>query len=1347
MLFKDENNYKIHRIRVIHIYEADYNLILAVKWRQALYHAEKLNWLNPGQYGSRPRRNAWDPVFLEVYQTEISRASRKSLIQTNYDASSCYDRIIPNLAALVSQKFGVASTVVLVNTRTLEKAQYKIRTELGLSDSGYQHCMAHPIYGTGQGSSNSPIIWCFISSVLFDSYESQATGAIYETPDRTTQIKLFMLGFVDDSNGQTNNFLSDIQPTPSELVRLMQSDAQLWNDVLQVSGGALELPKCCYHVLHWEFRPDGTPFLSPGTLGEPVKVTTYVDSSHISSEATLLPLSVSQSHKTLGTYQTPNGDMTSQLRALKTKAEKFANLVKSSYFTRQEAWTFYFAIFLPSLSYPLATSHFTPLQLIEVHRIAMPAIFSKCGYNQKTKKEILYGPVRLGGAGFRDLSVVQGISQLTTFVRHWRKPDSQAGKLVRIAVAWMQFIVGTGIPLLYDTHTLMPHLESQWIKSLRDFLARIQAKLDLAETFIPSIPREKDAFIMDLVLQSGTFTNKEVQRINYCRLYLQAMFLSDISTPSGRQVDMRTLEGRRPGFSAKSRWHRLNQAKPSATSWRLWRKANLIWSTSGGWLRQPLGKWTIPVCQQRMMWPAYYDGNILHVRNSQYSNDQQTIYDPYIRSSHSQIEFRRAPPQLSESKTIKGQTCDLPNTAYPVIVTPTPQGWEVEETQLHHQHACQFTNNIAPQLRQSFPQVWDTSGLSMWEQQLFEGLQFLLPLPELLHRLMGGFSAASDGSVSARGSGSFGWIISFHNGLRAVSCNGTVSGGKLTSYRSEGSGLVSLFSFLNRLSEMFDVPLAAVAWECACDNLAIVQAVQWFLGKDPSVRPAQQAQPLSEATVYQCLRDNSDQHDHQAKGRVDAQRILADPTAPDWDILIELQGQVKTFSKCEMKHVRGHQDRKRAYDTLPLLSQLNVDADALAGEYHQRCGDYPRPKALLAPSTHLHCHLESGTITASWKNTLRNSATTTPLLRYLQEKNQWSEDTMSQIQWKTVSQCMSANIKRQSHFVKLSHDLLPVNTRLHRFDPTHQPWCPLCLRTGQCPETRDHLLRCASTSGVTWRTQFLKALQLRTDKLHTDPMLRQILLQGFRNWFEGADTPLDLLEYPLEYHELIRTQQLIGWRQWFNGRITTQWDYLQLQYISRLPEGHPGKQRRLNNWGTIMVKLVWQKWLQLWKTRNEVIHGKDRISAERIRMERLHKELRELYARRQLLEPSVASLLLPTLEEHCQQPPAAIHNWFAVHRTLFDKSIRAVQERSVLGVRSLHTYFTNVLQRPLHPANDSRIIRHGDINRPHGRPTRLQPTPLGPGYQNSTMRSFFRPKVTTPSPVSAMDDAITSVTV
>ena len=117
MLWKEPGNFKIHRTRVIHIYEADYNLALSLKWREALFRAEKSGLMNEGQYGSRPRKSAYDPVLIEVLQAEVSRITRKSLVQMNFDATACYDRIVPSLANLASQKFHVPPTVALIKIK------------------------------------------------------------------------------------------------------------------------------------------------------------------------------------------------------------------------------------------------------------------------------------------------------------------------------------------------------------------------------------------------------------------------------------------------------------------------------------------------------------------------------------------------------------------------------------------------------------------------------------------------------------------------------------------------------------------------------------------------------------------------------------------------------------------------------------------------------------------------------------------------------------------------------------------------------------------------------------------------------------------------------------------------------------------------------------------------------------------------------------------------------------------------------------------------------------------------------------------------------------------------------
>jgi hypothetical protein len=66
------------------------------------------------------------------------------------------------------------------------------------------HTNKHPVYGTGQGSGNSPMIWCVLSSILFDCYATLSHNAQFCRLDGTESMSIGMIGFVDNSNGQTN---------------------------------------------------------------------------------------------------------------------------------------------------------------------------------------------------------------------------------------------------------------------------------------------------------------------------------------------------------------------------------------------------------------------------------------------------------------------------------------------------------------------------------------------------------------------------------------------------------------------------------------------------------------------------------------------------------------------------------------------------------------------------------------------------------------------------------------------------------------------------------------------------------------------------------------------------------------------------------------------------------------------------------------------------------------------------------------------------------------------------------------------------------------------------------------
>ena len=143
---------------------------------------------------------------------------------------------------VLSQTYRMAPSVTLANAATLEQAEYRIRTEVGLANTGHRHTSEFP---TEQGSANSPAaIWCFLSSSSFDCYEKTPYQAGYTDPSQGQTVNVGIIGIVDDCHGQTNQFTLDGSAhTVASLLIQAQHNTQLWNNLLAVSGGALELSK------------------------------------------------------------------------------------------------------------------------------------------------------------------------------------------------------------------------------------------------------------------------------------------------------------------------------------------------------------------------------------------------------------------------------------------------------------------------------------------------------------------------------------------------------------------------------------------------------------------------------------------------------------------------------------------------------------------------------------------------------------------------------------------------------------------------------------------------------------------------------------------------------------------------------------------------------------------------------------------------------------------------------------------------------------------------------------------------------------------------------------------------
>jgi hypothetical protein len=170
---------------------------------------------------------------------------------------------------------------------------------------------------------------------------SIAKGATLQDPTGTIQVDMSISGFVDDTNTCINQWLPQQDATMQSILEKVQHDTQLWNDILFVSGGQLELSKCSFHFLQFDFDPDGTPQISTKIPGN-ITITDAATGSDINMKA----LPPHAPHKTLGHWMSPAGNSKTQLTTIREKVQVISTRIATSGLCRNGSRLAYHAIYV-----------------------------------------------------------------------------------------------------------------------------------------------------------------------------------------------------------------------------------------------------------------------------------------------------------------------------------------------------------------------------------------------------------------------------------------------------------------------------------------------------------------------------------------------------------------------------------------------------------------------------------------------------------------------------------------------------------------------------------------------------------------------------------------------------------------------------------------------------------------------------------------------------------------------------------------------------------------------------------------------------------------------------------------
>ena len=119
----------------------------------------------------------------------------------------------------------------------------------------------------------------------------------------------------------------------------------------------------------------------------------------------------------------------------------------------------------------------------------------------------------------------------------------------------------------------------------------------------------------------------------------------------------------------------------------------------------------------------------------------------------------------------------------------------------------------------------------------------------------------------------------------------------------------------------------------------------------------------------------------------------------------------------------------------------------------------------------------------------------------------------------------------------------------------------------------------------------------------------------------------------------------------FNGRFGILWCEIQNGYLSRTRADRTGAASKLTGekWQTHLILHIWEQWRELWKMRNESLHGKDTAAHAIAEAREVKRRLVEIYDLRGHMEPSVQELLCIDIHHHLQKPSWTTINWLNIH--------------------------------------------------------------------------------------------------
>ena len=1217
MLCKQPGNFNVNKLRVIQLLEADLNMYLRLIWgKRLVHHILQHGGLPNEQFGSRPGTQATSAALLKVLSFDLVRLTRCEGTVLNNDATACYDRILPAISQLCCRRLGLPVSAAKFMLEFLRSAEYHVKTQHGVSKECYGNHNSR-VFGVLQGSGSAPAIWLAVSVVLIDTYNFLFPSDGIPDPRRLHYLVKIIDAFVDDTDLWDVLLRSNLDsPT---LIQRMTHRAQAWERLMFASGGKLNLQKCFWYLITWQWN-DGIPRLS--TLQEtPGELT--IHSSADDQPLTITRVDTTDALATLGIWTSPSGQNESQVNHLKTVLAPIMNTIRQAPLSTAESAFLLPVYLLPKLRYVLAGTTLTKKQCKLLDNKFLPTLKSKMGYNRNTALPVIHGSHHYGGAQIPTCWEVQGSVHIELLLGHLQLQDLVCHYLTH-GMDYLYLHIGLARKLLsYPITPAILALDSPtWLTNTWEYMTDISATL-VTDSLEISQQRELDVPIMQEALAS--FSGITLRRINAVRLFLQVFFLSDVVTSDGREIDRAYCDSSlTPSRTSLLEWP--DQAPPGKLAWSEWRRMlRTCYTTRNFTLRIPLGRWLSPSLRTQSWF------TLINPDNNQMYYKIGPVWHRYYPNTRARslYHFQEETPFCPAVPLLPVTILRVREQVY--RLTPFAPRLPSPST-------------LAPSM---LPFLQSLKRLPPHEKSTIGHIMPLTPADatNLLHTIRSGeYALGSDGSVLTSTT-TYSSRIQSTTSLDVFLTSHAIAE-PTTIFRAEGYGCLGALYLLRAAYRYLTLHQQAFVHTTVflySDSLGLLRRLAYG----------------SPQSIKHHLRPDSD--------------LIREILQVQDDIPVSIKRQ----------HVRSHQfDDTPDLQDLPISVQINRMCDTSCTLAHTCPSCRPRPTRPFYPSTRAHLLIGSSPYSSKLPVPIRHALSDDLLQQYIMTKESWDKRVFDMVHWGSINTNLH-RLKSDGRkaAVKTMHRLWATNETLsirsRKSSHRHDHRCTRCLRLH---EDFSHILQCPSNRSEIQTA--LSSLTDCFSRFKVTQLMRQCILHGINNWLTSTSTPFAFNDsHTDQIFQAIRLatseQNAIGWDNFIRGRLTSTWIAAHDLYHAsrRLPPALKGPYL-----ATALTGAMWFFCRHMWIQRNLAVYGDTPASARDIQEKQINQRITVAYTTQADFSSNDQTILFHvSLPDRLQHSLSRKVSWYSLYQTCLNAPDTPTNHPARPST-SLHNFFRPFVQ-------------------------------------------------------------------